>query len=252
MRNRLQVLGTRFQGKIKSLFSHFLTPGPYRTCTLCGYFFSQAQEISRKVLRRCAYSRLTWHLAPAAAAPQRGFTLIELTVSVALFIVVMLVAVGALLALVDANRKARALESVINNLNITLDGMVRAIRMGSIYNCGGADVPNPATGANCASGGTSFSFAPYGSDAGDQTERVVYTFSNGQLFRSMQGGSNPIAVTAPEVSINSMTFYVVGTVVGDTAQPKVVMVVKGTAGASNKTRTTFYIQATGVQRTLDI
>lgn len=183
---------------------------------------------------------------------QRGFTLIELTVSVSLFIVIMLVAVGALLSLVDANRKARALESVINNLNITLDGMVRAIRMGSHYNCGDAGLPDPLSGANCPEGASTFSFAPYGSDGDDQSERFVYTFSGGQLYRSEAGGANPVTITAPEVSISDIQFYVVGTVVGDVVQPKVVMVVKGTAGATEKTQSTFYIQATAVQRTLDI
>lgn len=184
--------------------------------------------------------------------PSRGFTLVELMVSVALFIVIMLVAVGALLSLVAANRKARALESVINNLNITLDGMVRAVRMGSKYNCGGAGIPDPNVGADCPEGLDTFSFAPYGSDDDVQSERFVYTFSNGQLFRSTAGGSAPVAVTAPEVSIADIDFYVVGTRAGDVAQPKVVIVVKGTAGATPNTQSTFYIQATAVQRTLDI
>ena len=185
-------------------------------------------------------------------AQSRGFTLIELTVSVSLFIVIMLVAVGALLSLVTANRKARALESVINNLNITLDGIVRSARMGSKFNCGSAAIPDPATGANCAEGATTFSFAPFGSDDDNQAERFVYTFSNGQLFRSTAGGSGNVAITAPEVSISDLNFYVVGTVAGDVVQPKVVMVVKGIAGATENTQSTFYIQATAVQRTLDI
>ncbi len=175
-------------------------------------------------------------------------------VSVSLFIVIMLVSVGALLSLVNANRKARAIESVINNLNITLDGMVRGVRMGSHYVCDGENVPldYDIVGANCSDGGTTFSFAPYGADPDEQDERLVYTYSNGQIFRSETGGANPIAVTAPEVSITDMQFYVVGTIARDTAQPKIVMVVKGTAGTTDKTRTTFYIQATAVQRSLDL
>lgn len=181
----------------------------------------------------------------------RGFTLIELTVSVSLFIVIMLVAVGALLSLVNANRKARSLEGVINNLNITIDGAVRAARMGSRYNCNAAGVP-PSTGADCPEGGNSFSFAPYGSDDDEASERFVYTFSDGRLFRSMDGGSSFVPVTAPEVAITDLTFYVIGTAKGDEVQPKVVMVIKGTAGETEDTRSTFYIQATAVQRTLDI
>src|SRR3989338_2524865 len=51
----------------------------------------------------------------------RGFTLVELIVSIGLFAIVMLISVGALLALTGANRKAQALQSVMNNLNVALD-----------------------------------------------------------------------------------------------------------------------------------
>lgn len=187
-----------------------------------------------------------------SSTSSRGFTLIELMVSVTLFIIVMLVSMGALLALVDASKKARSLESVMNNLNITLDGMVRAIRMGTTYNCGSADIPDVDVGEDCPSGGTIFSFTPFGADPAIQAERWVYTYSNGQLYRSKQGGANPITITAPEVTIEDIDFYVVGTRARDITQPKVVFVIKGKAGASTKTQSTFYIQATAVQRTLDL
>ena len=187
---------------------------------------------------------------------QRGFSLIEMIVSVALFAIVMLVAVGALLSIVDANRKARSLESVMNNLNITLDGMVREIRMGTSYNCGSSAVPALATAAADCVGGSSpavFSFAPYGTNPTVQNTRWVYSFSNGVLYRSRDGGATQVAVTAPEVTINSLVFYVAGTMRREINQPKVVIVIQGTAGAQkNKTKTTFYIQSTAVQRTLDL
>ncbi len=181
----------------------------------------------------------------------RGFSLIEMIVSVALFAVIMLIAIGALLTLVDATRKARSLESVMNNLNISLDSMVRAIRQGTEYNCGSTAVP--LTAADCASGGTLFSFAPYGANPATQPQRWVYEFTNGQILKSEMGGVGAIPITAPEVLITDMDFYVVGTARGDTAQPKVVIVIKGRTGASgDKTSSTFYIQATAVQRVLDI
>lgn len=180
-------------------------------------------------------------------------------VSVTLFVVVMLVAVGALLSLVDANRKARALESVMNNLNIAVDGMVRSIRMGNTFNCGGAGIPTGA--ADCASGGTLFSFAPFGANPEVAGERWVYFFQDDQLWRSRTGSTNnAVAITAPEVHIDDVSFYVVGTARSsanplspDTTQPKVVIVIKGTAGAEGtRSETSFYIQATAVQRVLDL
>src|SRR3989338_9484397 len=89
-----------------------------------------------------------------------GFTLIEMIVSIALFAVVMTVAVGALLSLTGANKKAQALQSVMNNLNISVDSMVRNIRMGRDYECvGGTSTGTDTDTADCPSGRTEILFA---------------------------------------------------------------------------------------------
>ena len=83
-------------------------------------------------------------------------------VAVGLFSLVMLVSVGALLSLTGANRKAQALQSVMNNLNIALDGMVRSIRMGSDYHCGAGVFIGTGNLDDCSSnGGTRFVFKPF-------------------------------------------------------------------------------------------
>ncbi len=181
----------------------------------------------------------------------RGFTLIEMMVAVALFAIVMLVATSALLALMNATRKAQALQSVMNNLNTALDGMVRAIRMGDEYYCGGIS----AGTNNCTGGSTLFSFAPYGTDATQQSTRWAYRYNatNKSIEKSVNGGASFVAITAPEIQVDDFKFYVVGTTRSDSVQPRALIVVKGTAGDEKVgTRTTFSIQATAVQRLLDI
>lgn len=181
----------------------------------------------------------------------RGFSLVEMIVSVALFAVVMLISMGALLTLIDATRKARALESVMNNLNITLDSMVRSIRQGTEFNCASTAVP--AGSGDCPAGAVLFSFAPYSAAPVTHSQRWTYEYANGRIYKSETGGSNAVPITAPEVVITDMDFYVVGTQRGDTVQPKVVVVVKGRTGeVGQRTSSTFYIQATAVQRVLDI
>lgn len=194
----------------------------------------------------------------------RGFSLVELMVAISLFAMVMLVAVGALLSLVDANRKARALESVMNNLNIAVDGMVRSMRMGNTYNCNSEVAPDPVNGGDCGDGENMVSFTPFGEDPTDNSERWVYEFiprsgeTPGRLWRSREGGANAEPITAPEVDIEDVTFYVFGTIRANspsqnTSQPKIVVVIKGTAGSeSTRSETTFYLQATAVQRVLDL
>lgn len=185
---------------------------------------------------------------------QRGFTLVEMIVAVALFAVVMLVSVSTLLALINANRKAQALQSVMNNLNIALDGMVRSARMGTAYHCGASGASAPLSPADCSAGDNVFAFEPYGNLLTDQP--WVYSYGVdangvGRIYKSEEG-QVPIAITSPEVSIEELSFYVIGTTRGDNIQPKVVVVVKGTAGLMQSNKTTFHIQATAVQRVLDL
>ena len=189
----------------------------------------------------------------------RGFTLVEMIVAVALFAIVMLVSVGALLSLTAANRKAQALQSVMNNLNVALDGMVRSIRMGSNYHCG-LGTFSEARDCSDSNGGTALAFEPFGGNPNVSTDQWVYLFDidgtfcgKNRICKSETGGEPYLAITAPEVSIDYMKFYVVGTTRRDTTQPKVVITVRGTAGAANvKTSATFSIQATAVQRLLDL
>ena len=200
-----------------------------------------------------------------AKSGKGGFTLIEMIVAIALFSVVMVVAVGALLSLTGANKKAQALQSVMNNLNISIDSIVRNVRMGSKYYCGVGSGTN-----DCSTGGTAITF-----DCNPRTPSCAATGgrwgyeivcpqgfsgngtcpSGGYIARSTNGGTSWSRITAPEVTISSMKFYVVGTTpgtTGDTVQPKVIVVVKGEAGGVGKTNTKFHIQATAVQRELDL
>ena len=190
---------------------------------------------------------------------ENGFTLIEMIVAVGLFAIVMVICVSTLFALVNANRKAQALQSVMNNLNISLDNMARSIRMGRTYNCGNP----PFSGTrDCVSGGTEFEFEPYGGDPSQTADNWYFAYDLSgticgakAICRNTQGGNASLwqRITAPEISIDSMHFYTVGSTGGDTTQPRVIIVVKGTAGAANaKTRSTFHIEVGATQRVIDI
>ena len=190
----------------------------------------------------------------------RGFTLVEMIVAVALFTTVMLVSVSTLLALINANRKAQALQSVMNNLNIAIDGLARSVRMGTTYHCGADNYNNNNfMTADCADGDTFFAFRPFVAEDEEDMPPWLYWYAEdqngvGRLYKSVDGTiSGGIPITAPEVSIDMVRFYVVGTDRGDRVQPKVLVVIRGSAGSLLlKARTSFHIQATAVQRVLDI
>ncbi len=65
----------------------------------------------------------------------KGFTLLEMIVSLGIFAVVAVIAVGALLKISDANRKSLILKTAVNNLNFALETMSREMRLGSGYTC---------------------------------------------------------------------------------------------------------------------
>ena len=178
---------------------------------------------------------------------KKGFTLIEMLVSVSIFTLVMLIAVSAVFTIVASNKKAESLKSVMDNLNFALENMTRNIRTGSNYSC-------VDTGGNCPGGDTSFSFTP--NQSTDET--IEYSISNGQIMETDQlaNGSwtSPYALTASEISVTKLEFYLVGSggqgTFGAGLQPRVLMTVIGTAGTST-TATQFKIQTTLSQRQID-
>lgn len=166
----------------------------------------------------------------------RGFTLVEMLVATALFAVVIMIGVGALLSIVAADRKAQAFKSVMNNLNFAMEGMARSIRVGSNYRCG--------SGQDCPGGGTKIAFK---SSAGPD---VVYQLSGTQIQRS-DAGAPFVGVTAPEVVVESLRFYVNGTAIGDKKQPTVLLLLRGHAGVSARAQTSFSIETFIAQRAFD-
>jgi len=64
-----------------------------------------------------------------------GFTLIEIIVSLMIFSIVAVVALGALLKIVDTNIKAQSLQDSVSNLDFALDSISRELRTGSKFDC---------------------------------------------------------------------------------------------------------------------
>lgn len=171
----------------------------------------------------------------------KGFTLIEIIVSVAIFVIVMTIAIGAVLSAVDANRKAQSINVVINNLNLAVESMVRDLRTGKDY----------SYPSGCGGQGTCISFE-------DRSERdIEYHFveasGSGYIVKNILLGGNDYdagRITSEEVLIEEAEFKLVGE--GTTDGPERILVrLKGYAG-TGKTRSEFNIQTVVTSRTLDI
>jgi len=172
----------------------------------------------------------------------RGYTLIELIVSVAIFSIIMLLATSAYLSLINYSRYARAESILMTNLAYAVDEMSRSIRTGTLYQCNG--------GGDC-SGGTSFTFRD------DTNTTITYVKDGGALIRCVNhsvgcSASTGTAVTDPAITLSSLLFYVRGTGAGDSNQPTVLMTLKGQAAVQQSAPVSFSFQTSATERLIDL
>lgn len=169
---------------------------------------------------------------------QRGYTLIELVVSVGLFALVMTLAAGAYLLMIDLNRQTQGIATGIDSLSFALETMTRGIRTGTEYNCG-------AFGGDCPSGSSRFSFE-------DSSGRNVIFDKQGTAIIK----DDSIPLTDASLTITALTFYVTGTgsiAEGDYLQPYVTIVVSGTVSSGpRRSPQPFTIQTSATMRGIDL
>jgi len=193
-----------------------------------------------------------------------GFTLVEMLVSIAIFMIVMTVAVGSLISIVSANKKAQAIKNVINNINFALESISKDMRMGTNYNClaDGGDTYN----GDCLVGGKAikytsnknkdvyYRYLKEPSDGEGNIQRCIDDTANDPDF-CMPTTKNWYSIIAPTsvLNISNMKFYVFGTKtgsldIGSKKQPRVLITIDGSAGSQDITKSSFNLQTTVSQR----
>ncbi len=184
-----------------------------------------------------------------------GFTVIEMIVSLSLFIVVSLIGVGSLLTIIEANRRAQSLKSVVNNLSFGLESLSKTMRVGSTYHCNtGPSVPAGFDSArNCSSapGGDLIAFEASAGNPSSSADQIIYRLNGTKIERSINGGTSFFPVTSSEVNVTSLNFYVFGANSGDGLHPRVIIIMRGNVDLGKNARTDFNIQTSVSQRGLD-
>ncbi|MDO8424020.1 MAG: type II secretion system protein [bacterium] len=172
---------------------------------------------------------------------RRGFTLIELMTAVSIFLLIMTVSMGSIVGVFDASRRSRSLKTVMSNLNMAIESMGKEMRYGRNYHCGQGNIASPR---NCPSGDTLMSFLS------SEDLQITYRLNDTAIEKKV-GDEVYVAVTAPEIIIDELTFYTLGAGTDNTLQPKVLIIIKSHAG-SGKSRTDFTLETLVSQRALDI
>jgi prepilin-type N-terminal cleavage/methylation domain-containing protein len=192
-----------------------------------------------------------------------GYTIIEMMIAVAVFLIVVTTGMGALLSANSLHQKSQDMRSIMDSLSFIMEDLSRNLRTGSAYHCfTGADViPNtsstlPSTPKSCANG-WGLAFEPPGGSSGDNDDQWVYYINNGQLFKSSAGPYAPtsfVQLTADEIVLDSGSgFSIVGAEPppANTGQPFVIVRLAGRITYKNIV-TPFAIETSISQRLVDV
>ena len=185
-----------------------------------------------------------------------GFTLVEMMVAIAVFSIVMVMAMGALLNVIESNNKAQSIKTAVDNISFALEGISKDMRMGTKYSCskdGGSNFIG-----DCPDGGDTISFKSSKTIGGVENPYIYYRFLDNQMWSCVGGTSGGSCtgtysaltsspLTGVTISATSSRFYVLGVThsndpVGTRTQPRAIIVVEGTAGSKAKTQTSFDLQ----------
>ena len=171
---------------------------------------------------------------------RKGFTLIELMVTVGLFVIIITIAVGGFTNAIRTQRQVSSLISAQSNVSLALEQMARQIRTGYLF-CNtlgntqaGNGLPGSTPPGAVADCGCTLSAppAPSGSwtcnalefyDAGSNI--ILYEAKNGALVEDFDTTSTAKfqTITGSEVSVKYLQFQLHGQVEGDHWTPRVTV-----------------------------
>ncbi len=165
-----------------------------------------------------------------------GFTLIELLVAIALFSIIVSVAVGGFVNALRTQRQITSLISAQSNAGLAIEQAAREIRTGYLFcdqpgNTAGASLVDPAcAGTNPATNLPDCSIAGNGdlmtcdllAFFNAQGIHVKYSLVNGVLMRQEDGGAEE-AITSPDVTVDTLSFTIFGNQEGDHWNPRITM-----------------------------
>lgn len=200
-----------------------------------------------------------------------GYTIIETMISIAVFLIVLMIGMNSLLNASSVHQKSRDQRSVMDNLSFIMEEMSRNIRIGYNFRCvTGAfsplDVSNDPL--SCFSGGRAIVFeyttgTPFDPDLNDQhlEDQWVYKVEAGpsgadfNIYKSTDGGTSFSQLNPDEIKFDQVSgFYVTGaetSINSDFQQPLVTLILVGKI-TTKGVDTPFSLETTVSQRIIDV
>ncbi len=176
----------------------------------------------------------------------RGFTLVEMMVSVSIFVIVAFIVVSTLLTMSAAYRKAQAMRLLLDNFNFVIQSMSLGIREGVNYR----------QGSLCSTADSCIQFLPIDAwMASPMGDPVCYDYISPTIYK---------CTACPCSDVNTRTQIVSGDIIVDKLQfdifnlgvPNKKKLVKirigGKTGKTSKDLSSFFIQNSVSQRNKDV
>jgi type II secretory pathway pseudopilin PulG len=191
---------------------------------------------------------------------ESGYTLIETMIAVSLFIIIVMVGMGALLNANLLHQKSQNMRSLLDNMSFVVEDMGRNLRTGYGYHCISSGSAESSIGSNTPLSGQNcwgIAFEPAGPLGSSQWAYEIVTQGNSSfIVRSTDNGATWVQMTPDEAIIDTTASYfsILGAEppsAGDNQQPLVTIHLVGRIIYKNIT-TPFSLQTSVSQRLIDI
>lgn len=201
---------------------------------------------------------------------KNGYTIIETMISIAVFLIVLMIGMNSLLNASSLHQKSRDERSIIDSLSFIIEEMSRNIRTGYNLRCinGPVDLLDISnTPLSCPSGGGAIVFeyttgVPFDPILTDEhlEDQWIYKVeadvsgTNFDIYKSTDGGTSFSQLNPEEIKFDSASgFYVTGAeppINSNLQQPLVTIVLIGKI-TTKGVETPFSLQTTVSQRIID-
>ncbi len=132
---------------------------------------------------------------------QKGFTLVEVLVAISLFLLIITVVLGGLVSGVARERESRFKTLLQSEMYTFLDRLEREVHLAQRIGCGSLE-------KNCTDGGPVFVLEDVNGDI------ISYELVDGEVLRSVNDGTPVVAASGFGGSIQELTFFVRGAILG--------------------------------------